>query len=55
MLSTVVVTAVKVAWKFEVTRRQNDKRVQMVTVKMHEMLKIMLKYVLFSHYTEQVR
>ncbi|KIP05842.1 hypothetical protein PHLGIDRAFT_483430 [Phlebiopsis gigantea 11061_1 CR5-6] len=39
---TIVVTAFKVAWKFEVTRRQNDKRVQMVNLKMNEMLRTIL-------------
>lgn len=38
----VVVTAFKVAWKFEVTRRQNDKRVLMLNLKMNDMLSVLL-------------
>ena len=40
-----MVTAFKVAWKFEVTRRQNDRRVQMVDLKMNEMLRTILQSV----------
>lgn len=41
-LSAVAVLAFKTVLKFEMTRRQNDKRIMLVQVKMNDMLSVLL-------------
>jgi hypothetical protein len=44
----VAVLAFKTALKFELTRRQNDKRIMLIHVKMNDMLSVLLLYVLLA-------